>query len=89
MDENGVVEEGNGPREALVIPSENPRQENVLCHKCQWRLCVSYPKPNQFTRPFTFPIPRCDGEVQDIDTEVKYFIAVYIYSGYWQVLAEE
>ena len=49
---------------------------------------MSYQKLNQVTRLFTFPIPRCDDAIQDIDTEENYFIAVDIDSGYWQVLAE-
>ena len=89
LDENGAVEEDYGPWGSLVILAANPRQENVPCHKCQWRLCVSYQKLNQFTWPLTFPLPFCDDLVHGIDTEAKYFIAVYIYSGYWQVLAEE
>ena len=32
---------------------------------------------------------RCDEAIQDIDTEAKYFIDVYMYSGYWKVVAEE
>ena len=62
--------------------------KNVPCNKYQWRLCVSYQKLNQVTCPLTFPIPFCDDAVQDIDSEAKYFIAVDMYSGYWQVLAE-
>ena len=57
--------------------------------KYQWRLCVSYQKLKQFTHQFAFPIPLCDYAVQDIDTEAKYFIAVGMYSGYCQVVAEE
>ena len=57
-------------------------------HKYQWRLCVSYQKMNQVTHLFTFPIPRCDDAVQDIDTEAKYFISVHMDSGHWQVVAE-
>ena len=50
--------------------------------------CV-LPKLNQVTRPFIFPIPRCDDSVQYIDIEANYFIAVDMDSGYWQVVAEE
>ena len=35
------------------------------------------------------PIPHCNDEVQNIDTEAKYFIDVYMYNGYLQVVAEE
>ena len=89
MDENGVVEEDDGTWGALVVLAAKPHQIVLPWHKYQWRLCVSYQKLNQVTRPFTFPIPLCDDSVQDIDTEEKYFISVYMDSGYWQVVAEE
>ena len=47
------------------------------------------PKLNQVTRQFAFPITICDDLVQAINSEEKYFIAVYMDSGYWQVLEEE
>ena len=50
---------------------------------------MSYQKLNQFTRPFAFPIPRCNDSVQDINTEESYFISLEIDSGYWKVVAEE
>ena len=50
---------------------------------------MSYQKRNQFTGQFTFPIPCCDDTVKDINIESNYFIAVNMYSGYWQVVAEE
>ena len=52
-------------------------------------MCVSYQKLNQSTRPFTFPIPLCDDSVHYIDIEANYFIAVDMYSGYWEIVAEE
>ena len=50
---------------------------------------MSYQKLNQVTRQFTFPIPQCDDAVQYIYIEAKYFISVYMNSGYWQVVVEE
>ena len=58
-------------------------------HEYHWRLCVSYQKLNQVTRPFTLPILRCDDAVKDIDAKAKYYIAVYMDRGYWQVVTEE
>ena len=55
MYENGVVEEDDRTWGALVVLFEKPHQENVPCHEYQWRLCVSYRKPNQVTHPFTSP----------------------------------
>ena len=62
---------------------------NVPWHEYQWRLCVSYQKLNQFTRPFIFLVPCIDDAVQDIDTEANYFIEVDMDSGYWKVVAEK
>ena len=68
LDENGAVEEDDGPWGPLVVLAAKPHQQNVPWHEYQWRLCVSYQKLNQVTRPFTFPIPWCDDAVQDINT---------------------
>ena len=38
---------------------------------------------------FSLTIHHFDYAVQDINTEKKYFIAVDMCSGYWQVVAEE
>ena len=40
-------------------------------------------------RPFTFPIPRCNDAVKDIDLEARYFISINMDLGYWQIPAEE
>ena len=76
LDENGVVEEDNGPWGTLMVLAVKPYQGNVPCHKYQWMLCVSYQKLNQVTCPFTFPITRCDDAIQDIDIKAKYIISV-------------
>ena len=89
MDENGGVEEDDGPWGSLVVLSSKPHQENAPWHKYHWSLCVFYQKLNQVTRPFAFPILFCGDVVQDIDTEAKYFIPVDMDSGHWQVVAEE
>ena len=49
---------------------------------------MSYQKLNQVTHPFTLPTPIFNDAVQDIDPEEKYFIAVDMDSGHWQVVAE-
>ena len=89
LDENGVVEEDDGPWVALVILATKPHQENFPWHEYHWRMCVYYQKLNQVNRPFTFPIPYCDYAVKGIDKESKYFIDVDMNSEYWKVVAEE
>ena len=86
LDENGVVEEITVTWGSLVVISEKPHQDNVPCHEYQRILCVYYQKLNQAACPFAFPVPHCGGAVQYIDTESKYFIALDIDSGYFQVV---
>ena len=71
--ENGLVEEEDITWGALVVLAAKPHQYIVPWHKFLWRLCVSYQKLNQVTRPFAFPIPLCDNAVQEINTQVLYF----------------
>jgi hypothetical protein len=49
---------------------------------------VSYRKLNQVTRPFTFPIPRCDDAVDDLPPWAQYFISTDMNAGYWQIEAD-
>ena len=83
MDENGVAEEYNVPQGSLVVLAVTPHNENVPWYEYQWMLCLSYQKLNHVTRPFALPIPLCDYEVQGIDKEENYFIAMDMDSGYW------
>ena len=47
--------------------AEKPHQEHVtniyssICH-----VCVSYRKLNEITKPFEFPIPRCDDVISSV-----------------------
>jgi hypothetical protein len=88
LEHNGLVEDDNGPWGAMVVLAAKPNQGLKHYTEHQWRLCVSYRKLNQVTRPFKYPIPRCDDAVEDIDSEAKWFIAVDMDSGYWQLVAE-
>ena len=71
-----------------MVLATKPHEENVPSHEYPWRMCVSYRKLNQVTRPFALPIPLCDKAVQAIDTEARYFISIDMDSRYWQVVAE-
>ena len=69
--------------------SRKSHQENVPWNNYHWSLCVSYLKLDYVAFPLSSPITCCDDAVQKLDTELNYFISVYIYSGYWKVLSEE
>ena len=88
--DNGLVEDDDGPWGALIVLATKAQHEaNVPWHAYDWRLCVSYRKLNQVTRPFTFPIPRCDDAVSDLPPEAQFKILTDMFSGYWQVVVEE
>ena len=65
--------------EELAVLSEKPNQENVPWNEYQQRL-------NQVTSIFELPIPCCDYSSQEMVTQAKYLISVYMYSGYCQVV---
>ena len=51
-------------------------------------MCVSYRKLNSITRPYRFPIRRCDDAILSIGT-TKYFIKMDLETGYWQIPVHE
>ena len=53
-----------GPWGSLIVLAAKPHQEHVSnIDDFVWRLCVSYRALNRITKPFQFPIPRCDDSV--------------------------
>lgn len=88
LENNGIIEDDDGPWGAPVVLAAKANQEHIHWSKYTWRLCVSYRRLNAVTRPFTFPIVRCDDAVREIGGN-KYFITMDLDSGYWQVKCEE
>ena len=88
LEKNGIVEDDDGPWGAPIVLAAKANQEHLHWSKYVWRLCVSYRKLNAVTRPFTFPIIRCDDAVREIG-DSKFFITMDLDSGYWQVACEE
>ena len=88
--ENGLIEEDDGPWGALIVlATKAQHREHVPWHEYDWRLCVSYRALNRVTRPFKFPIPRCDDAVSDLPPDARVKILTDMASGYWQVTVEE
>ena len=87
LEKNGLVEDDDGPWGALIVLAAKPNQEHVHWSQYIWRLCVSYRKLNAVTRPYTFPIIRCDDAVKAIGDR-RYYITMDLDSGYWQIEAE-
>ena len=61
---NGWIEKCERPWGSMVVLAQKPHQEHVTdIMKFVWRMCVSYRKLNAVTKPFQFPIPRCDAVI--------------------------
>ena len=73
LETKGLIEDDDGPWGALIVLAAKAGQD-VPWYDYIWRMCVSYRKLNQVTRPFLFPVPRCDDAVQCINPRFKYFI---------------
>ena len=87
LEKNGLVEDDDGPWGALIVLAAKPNQEHVHWSQYVWRLCVSYRQLNAVTRPFTFPIVRCDDAVKAIG-DAMFYITMDLDSGYWQIKVE-
>ena len=89
LEENGLVTDDTGAWGAQIVLAAKANQQNVKWDAYQWRLCVSYRRLNQVTKPFTFPIPRCDDAVADIGPDARYMLSMDMDAGYWQVGVDE
>ncbi|UYV83281.1 PRKCI [Cordylochernes scorpioides] len=78
-------------RDGIIRPSSSPWSFPVILVKKRdgkYRFCVYYRKLNEVTVKDVYPIPRID-EVLDTLQGSKYFSAIDLKSGYWQVEVEE
>ena len=61
---NGWIEKCGGPWGSMIVLAQKPHQEHITnISDFIWRMCVSYRKLNAVTKPFQFPIPRCDAAI--------------------------
>ncbi|UYV62531.1 hypothetical protein LAZ67_2000954, partial [Cordylochernes scorpioides] len=77
--------------EGIIRPSSSPWSFPVILVKKRdgkYRFCVDYRKLNNVTVKDVYPIPRID-EVMDTLQGSRYFSAIDLRSGYWQVEVEE
>ncbi|UYV65871.1 K02A2.6-like, partial [Cordylochernes scorpioides] len=78
-------------RDGIIRPSSSPWSFPVILVKKRdgkYRFCVDHRKLNNVTVKDVYPIPRID-EVLDTLQGSKYFSAIDLKSGYWQVEVEE
>ncbi len=73
---------------SLIVLAAKPHQEHVeKIDDFIWRMCVSYRGLNEVTKPFQFPIPRCDDSIISLEQGPSkiYQISMDADSGYHQV----
>ena len=78
-----VIEDDYGPYAAMIALAAKPNQEHKHWTEYIFRLCVSFRLLNAITRPFAFPIPRCDDEAEKM-ADAQYAITADLDCGYWQ-----
>ena len=72
----------------MVVLAQKPHQEYInAIENFIWRMCVSYRQLNAFTKPFQFPIPRCDDSITILGCGAVtiYIISLDTRRGYHQV----
>ena len=83
-----IVECNSGAYGAPIVLAPKPHQEDVEnIDDFVWRMCVSYRALNKITRPFEYPIGRCDDAVEDLGDGAGriYFITIDCAQGYHQI----
>ena len=88
MLKNDRIEECKGPWGSQILLAEIPHQEHIEKFKdFVWHICVSYRGLNKVTRPFEYPIPRCDDAISiiSVSASVIYIITVDTNQGYHKV----
>jgi hypothetical protein len=61
-----IIKDDDGPYGAMIVLAAKPNQENVHWSEYVFRLYVSYRLLNAITRPFAYPIRRCDDAAQEM-----------------------
>lgn len=78
-------------KNGIIRPSNSPHAQEVVLVKKKtgdWRFCVDYRKINDITIPDEHPLPRIQDLVRSVRNS-KYFCALDLRSGYWQILMDE
>jgi hypothetical protein len=84
LEKKNIIEDDDGPWGSPIVLASKPNQDHVHWSQFVFRLCVSYRALNGITRPFTFPVTRCDEAVDRVG-DAKYVITMDLDAGYWQV----
>ena len=89
---NEWIRECDGPWGSIIVLAPKPHQEHVeKIEDFVWRMCVSYRGLNAVTKPFTYPIPRCDDAIHvlNIGGVQVFLITVDAKQGYHQIAVKK
>ena len=85
---NKWIEPCGGPWGSMIVLAQKPHQESITnIDDFVWRMCVSYRRLNAVTKPFQFPIPRCDDAITILGTGASeiWVISLDARQGYHQI----
>jgi len=80
MEADGVIEDSSGSYATEVVLVKKPTGE--------WRVCIDYRLLNKYTISDKYPLPRIQDLLRAIQGS-KFFIALDLCAGYWQILMED
>ena len=89
---NNWIERCEGPWGSSIVLAAKPHQEHILnIDDFIWYICVSYRRLNSITKPFEFPIPRCDDAIGSVGTGSSkiWIISLDARQGYHQVAVRQ
>jgi hypothetical protein len=85
---NDWIEKCKGPWGSTIVLAPKPHQEHISnIDDFVWRMCVSYRKLNSVTKPFEYPIPRCDDAIESVGSgsDRVWIISLDARQGYHQI----
>ena len=92
LQKNNWIRPCSGAWGSMIVLAPKPHQEHIVdIHDFIWRMCVSYRRLNSVTKPFQFPIPRCDDSINILEQGLStlFTVALDANSGYHQVKVKE
>jgi hypothetical protein len=80
----GLLEYDDGPWSSKSILAAKTHQEEVNFKDYICRMAINYRCLDQVTKPFRYPIRRCDDSVQDIG-DARFLLSMDLDAGFHQV----
>lgn len=77
-------------QDGVIVPSNSPHSSEIVMVKKktgEWRMCIDYRPLNNYTINDKYQLPRISDLLYSVKGS-KYFIAIDLRSGYWQIPME-